>query len=349
MGDALVAQAVDKLGSALAILDADGTVVCATDAWTQLDVSGTVPAAATVDGAYLPACETIADESTATAAREAFGALLTGERERAEIEYDRPRAEALPRRFRLRGRRFTADDGVYVVVEHTEQTEAVRTERELEHYRGTLADLATVVSHDIRSPLTAALSWSELLGAEAETDTEKLDRIVSGLERTNAIADDAVTLARKTAVDEVEPVEVGRVAKHVWEHIDSTGFKLAVEDTVPVLADERALKTLLEHLLRNAVQHSTDGGGNGEREERTVEVGPLTDGFYVEDEGKGIDEDVRDNLFEVGVTTSPGDGSTGIGLAVVTRAAEAHGWTVDIADTGTGSARFEITGVSKPS
>jgi signal transduction histidine kinase len=347
MRDALVRKGVDRLDTALALLDAEGTVVYTSGPWERLDVPGTVPGAATVGEPYLPACEEVVDDSGVERVREAFAALLAGKRESAEVGYSLPRATALPRRFRLRGRRVTDDEGAHVVVEHAERTDEFWTEHERDHYRDTLADLATVVSHDIRSPLTAALSWAELLGADPETDTDKLDRIVSGVERTNAIADTAVTLARRTDVETVEPVEVGQAAARVWDHIDSGGADLAVEAVEPVLADERTVEVLLEHLLRNAVQHGTRDEETGPSE-LTVSVGPVAGGFYVADDGAGIEEGVRDNLLEVGVTTSPAEANTGIGLAIVERAVEAHGWTVEVADTGPGGTRFEITGVRRP-
>jgi len=346
MRDALVRRGVDRLGAVLAILDADGTVVHTSEGWEHLDVAGTVPAAAAVGEPYLPVWDTI-DGQSAGRAREAFAALLAGERERVEVEYSLPRADALPRRFRLQGRRFTDDEGTYVVVEQTERTDEFRTEREQEYYRNTLADVATVVAHDIRSPLTAALSWAELLGADPATDTDKLDRVVSGLERSNAIADTAVTLARETVVEKVEPVAVGEVAARVWGRIDSADADLVVDEGEPILADEHTVEVLLEHLFRNAVKYGTRESET-DPGELTVSVGPLGDGFYVEDNGAGIDEGVRDNLFEIGVTTGSASNNTGIGLAIVSRVAEAHGWTVDTADVGAGGARFEITGVRRP-
>ena len=347
MRDALVRKGIDRLDTALAILDAEGTVVYTSESWERLDVPGTVPRAAAVDEPYLPACDEILDSSGVERVREAFAALLAGERESVEVGYSLARAAALPRRFRLQGRRITDDDGAYVAVEHTERTDEFRTERERDHYRDTLDDVATVVAHDIRSPLTAALSWTELLGADPETDTDKLDRVVSGLERTNAIADTAVTLARKTAVETVEPVEVGRAAARVWNRIDSNGANLAIEAVEPVLADERTVEVLLAHLLRNAVQHGTRDEET-DPAELTVGVGPLAGGFYVEDDGAGIEEGVRDNLLDVGVTTGSAETNTGIGLAIVERAVEAHGWTVEVANTGPGGTRFEITGVCRP-
>jgi signal transduction histidine kinase len=91
----------------------------------------------------------------------------------------------------------------------------------------------------------------------------------------------------------------------------------------------------LENLFRNAIEH----GG----EDVTIRVGGLSDGFYVEDDGPGIPEDARDEVFEVGYSTSPN--GTGFGLNIVKEIVEAHGWEIGVTAGMDGGARFEITGV----
>ena len=72
----------------------------------------------------------------------------------------------------------------------------------------------------------------------------------------------------------------------------------------------------------------------------TVQVERLADGgFAVADDGPGIPADDRDRVFESGYTT--GDG-TGLGLAIVKTIAEAHGWTVSVAESDAGGARFVV-------
>ena len=66
-------------------------------------------------------------------------------------------------------------------------------------------------------------------------------------------------------------------------------------------------------------------------------------GFYVEDDGSGISESDRDAVFEHGYTTGA-DGS-GFGLTIVRDIVEAHGWDVHVCESGSGGARFEITGL----
>jgi len=344
MRDALLGRVVDRLDLPLAVLDDGGTVVYTNDSWESLDATGTVPGAVTVGESCLLACEAIADETVTGRARESFEAVLTGDIDSTRVSYTTPGPATLGRRFHLRARRFETPDGEYILVEHPEVTDEYQVSRERDHYEQTLTDVASVISHDIRSPITAALSWAELLDTDPDINSEQVGRVTSALERMNAMADSTVTLARETGVDDVAPVELGRVAERLWMDIDTAG-ELIVEESDQVLADEHSLEALLEQLLRNAVQHGTRADGGVDVDDLTVRVGLFADGFYIEDSGAGIEDDLRDNLFEPGVTTGAAQNHTGIGLTIVERAAEAHGWEVTAGEGGDSGARFEITGV----
>ena len=96
---------------------------------------------------------------------------------------------------------------------------------------------------------------------------------------------------------------------------------------------------MFENLFGNAVEH----GGPGV----TITVGDLdSGGFYVEDDGEGISEGIRDRVFEGGFSTA--DDGTGFGLSIVREIAEAHGWTVRLAEDSAKGARFEFTGTTQP-
>ena len=118
----------------------------------------------------------------------------------------------------------------------------------------------------------------------------------------------------------------------VIERPDAT-VKLDTQQTVR--ADRTRLQQLLENLLRNAIEH----GGRGV----TITVGELDDGFYVEDDGSGISEDERDDVFEAGYTTA--EDGTGFGLSIVKQVTDAHEWDIRATDSSDGGARFEITDV----
>ncbi|RDZ45612.1 sensor histidine kinase [Haloferax sp. Atlit-10N] len=92
--------------------------------------------------------------------------------------------------------------------------------------------------------------------------------------------------------------------------------------------------------VRRPVPDATDGGTPGVN----VRVGPLDDGFFVEDDGPGIPPEERERIFESGYSTD--SRGTGLGLAIVSGVADAHGWEVTATDGENGGARFEFRNVS---
>jgi signal transduction histidine kinase len=92
----------------------------------------------------------------------------------------------------------------------------------------------------------------------------------------------------------------------------------------------------------SAAHGQPSGATNGHADSGvTVTVGDLPDGFYVADDGPGIPESERSDVFEAGYSTA--DDGTGFGLDIVREIVEAHGWTVTVAESDDGGARFEIT------
>ncbi|MFA9515601.1 ATP-binding protein [Halopenitus sp. H-Gu1] len=63
-----------------------------------------------------------------------------------------------------------------------------------------------------------------------------------------------------------------------------------------------------------------------------------------EDDGSGIADTDRENVFDAGFSTE--DDGTGFGLSTVKRIVTAHGWEIGITDGSAGGARFTITGVA---
>ncbi|PSQ45391.1 histidine kinase [Halobacteriales archaeon SW_6_65_15] len=88
----------------------------------------------------------------------------------------------------------------------------------------------------------------------------------------------------------------------------------------------------------SAADLKTDGGDGV-----TVRVGDLPSGFYVEDDGSGISEAVRETVFEAGYSTD--SKGVGLGLTFVAQLVETYGWEYDVTESEAGGARFEFRGV----
>jgi PAS domain S-box-containing protein len=197
-----------------------------------------------------------------------------------------------------------------------------------------LDDFASVVSHDLRSPLNLARGRLEL--AREERDGEHLAGIDRGLSRIESLTDDLLRLARQgKRVDEPTAVDFRSVVEDCWGTLQSDRASLRIETRRTVMADRSRLRQLVENLLRNAVDH---GGPDV-----AVTVGDVESGFYVADDGPGVPPEERDDVFTSGYSTR--QEGTGLGLSIVREIATAHGWTVDVVESARGGARFEVTGI----
>jgi len=213
-------------------------------------------------------------------------------------------------------------------------TERTERRQELERQKERLEEFASVVSHDLRNPLRVAEGRLEL--AQTECDSPHLDDVADAIDRSQALIEDVLTLAREGEdVSEVEPVELADVAESSWQTVEASHATLETHATQTLHADESRLKQLFENLYRNAIEHGGD--------DVTVSVGPMDGGFYVADTGPGIPEDDREEVFEPGYSTN--EEGTGFGLRIVEQVADAHGWEVTVTESEQGGARFEITGV----
>jgi len=207
-------------------------------------------------------------------------------------------------------------------------------ERELRRQNRRLDAFASVVSHDLRNPLNVAEGNVELL--REECDSDRIDTIEQSLTRMSELIDDLLQLSRVgDDTESMESVSLAELPNNCWQSVETGDATLHVEASCTIQADPSRLSQLFENLIRNAVEHTN--------QDVTVTVGELEGGFYIEDDGSGIPEDSRDDVFEAGHTTT--DEGTGFGLSIVKEVAEAHGWEVSIAEGSEGGARFEITNV----
>ncbi len=229
-----------------------------------------------------------------------------------------------------------ADDYSRVYVTGTDITERKERERRIRRQNERLDEFTSVVSHDLRNPLNIAVSRLEL--ASGECDSPHLDGVAAAHDRMERLIDDLLTFARagSEALD-VEPVALPRLLNACWGGLPTDGASLAVGTDRTIRADRDRLRQLFENLLTNAVEHAGP--------DVSITVGDLGDGggFYVADDGPGIDPEDRETVFEAGHSTA-GTG-TGFGLGIVAEVAEAHGWDVAVTDAAGGGARFEVSGV----
>lgn len=211
-------------------------------------------------------------------------------------------------------------------------TELKEQRRELQRQNERLENFGRTVAHDLRNPLNVMDAQLDM--ARTTDDPEEAHaQMQEAVDRMEELIEELLALAKQgKSVLDPEPASLEEVARTAWNNVDTQIMGLVVDGDVTLEMDASRVQELLANLFRNAREHA---GADA-----TVRVGPLEDGFYLEDDGPGISPEVRDDVLKSGFTTS--EAGTGFGLTIVSQIAEAHDWSVEIAAGTDGGARFEF-------
>lgn len=250
--------------------------------------------------------------------------------------------DLLDRRGRLRGR-FGGSSRADEIGDLARALEGLTARIAAHQYA--LEAFASDVSHELKNPLAAIRSATELL-AEIEDpkdrerfvalvlqEVARMERLLSGMREIGEIDAHLETEA-------AAPVDLSAL---LAEHA-RTGIELrSPAHPVFVNASPERLSQVFENLLDNARSFSPPGG--------TVTVAlDARDGIatvQIEDQGPGIPETHLGKIFDRFFTYRPGepharDGHTGLGLAIAKAIVEGYGGTVTAENRPEGGARFEV-------
>jgi signal transduction histidine kinase len=219
-------------------------------------------------------------------------------------------------------------------------------------------DFLAVVSHELRTPLTAIAGFAETLRSDAASLSaddvaavgDRIGRAGRRLERLIVDLLDISQLERAQLAVNLVQVPPNTLAAVVLDAIDSMGVsghtvRLDVADGLPpVLADERRVRQVVEHLLDNARKFSPAAS------EIVVSLAPEEDGAHVAvsvtDQGPGIPAEMQPRVFErffqVESPSTRSAGGLGVGLYLVRRLCDLMNASVDIDSAAGEGTRFTV-------
>jgi len=202
--------------------------------------------------------------------------------------------------------------------------------------------LSASIAHEIRNPLAAISGSVQLLSEDTGVDQEGkrlMQIVVKEADRLSRLLSNFLSYARPKT-PELHDVNVSLLLDDVLKMTNNDSRFAALEfcckypPEIVKRVDRDQIKQAIWDLLINAVE-ATSGRG-------TIWIGlhPQDGSLYVEDDGPGIPEDIRDRAFEPFFTTKTT--GTGMGLATVYSIIEAHHGSIEILEGARGGAHFRI-------
>ncbi|HVK70084.1 MAG TPA: ATP-binding protein [Polyangium sp.] len=196
-----------------------------------------------------------------------------------------------------------------------------------------LGRLAAGLAHEIRNPLGSIVASIELLrtGGSLGPEDDSLCAIIEReTTRLNDLVTDMLDVSRPRAPSKA-PMDLAVTARDVVMLAGKSGrgrdvpLRYVGPDSLEIEADTAQMRQVVWNLLRNAIQASSAGAEVIVRVE--ADAGGAV-GLAVEDRGVGIPPEARERLFDAFFTTR--SQGMGIGLAVVKRILDDHGFVIEV-------------------
>ena len=193
-------------------------------------------------------------------------------------------------------------------------------------------------SHELKTPLTTIVGYSELLSNSLITDKKEqkkaLDVITSESKRMRTVIDDMLSLATLENDEKPNPLTPLNAKRAVEDVVSSLSLiakekKITIETnledvTLNILPTD--FDRLVRNLVSNAIFYNHEGGH--------VILRLNSFSFSCEDDGIGIDEKYQQRIFErffrVDKSRSRKDGGTGLGLAIVKHICLNHNYRIQL-------------------
>jgi len=215
----------------------------------------------------------------------------------------------------------------------TDLTETRQLQSRLSHMQrlSTLGKMMATLAHQIRTPLSAALLYAQNLAnprATMQVQQQFQQKLLSRLHDLEQQVSDMLLFARSGSAEQVAVFPLSQLCEQLQNSIEAlllqhnVQFTIECDDMSPQLVgNQNALCGALQNLIQNSIQAA------GAMAKITLRLAVSTDlpgmlSVRVSDNGPGVPEALRHNLFEPFVTgRSQG---TGLGLAVVQAVAHSH-------------------------
>jgi signal transduction histidine kinase len=231
----------------------------------------------------------------------------------------------------------------------------ITAQRRAEEERGAareamaLAEITTILAHEIRNPLASLELFAELIENDGDRREQWISNLRVGIRTLSGTVNNVLTF-HGTGSLKLAPVSLSALIGSAVQFVQPLAHQSAVSlewlvdhRKNPVMGNESALQQVVLNLISNAIRHTPAGGrvAVSLRTEHGTAKGENQVIVEFSDTGCGIRPDQMEHIFEPGFSGS-GD-TSGLGLAVCARIMKQHGGQICVANRIHCGARFALS------
>jgi two-component system sensor histidine kinase FlrB len=227
-------------------------------------------------------------------------------------------------------------------------------EREVGRKAMALAEITTMLAHEIRNPLASLELFAGLIEMDTEHAGEWISNLRAGIRSLSATVNNVLSFHGSGSVSLV-PISLAKVVSSAIRFAQPLADQAAISfcwtilcDDFSVMGNESAVQQVILNLLSNALRHTQSNGvvtvtlnegiqtiSEGEpMEPREMAI------IQVSDTGCGIRQDQIEQIFTAGFSGS--NDHTGLGLAVCAQIMKQHGGCISVSNDFPSGARFTL-------
>jgi two-component system sensor histidine kinase FlrB len=219
-------------------------------------------------------------------------------------------------------------------------------EREAARRATVLAEISTILAHEIRNPLASMELFAGLIEQDLGGSSQWISHLRAGIRRLSGTVNNVLSLndqnkSRLVPVDLAACVQSGLVfVQPIAEQAGLLLSFLAAADTPSIQGNEDAIHQIILNVVCNAIRHTDAGGRVAVTTRRVTRDGANRAMVEIEDSGCGIPESVIAHIFEAGFSAN---GETpGLGLAVSKRLMSQHGGEIRVSSRINEGSTFQL-------
>jgi len=225
-------------------------------------------------------------------------------------------------------------------------------EREAARSAMALAEISTILAHEIRNPLASMELFAGLIAEDPEQTTQWVSNLRAGIRLLSGTVNNVLSIhcggsshlvsmnltsCMRSGVEFVQPI-----AEQASVSLSFVGAEESLTSLtgLTIQGNENGLRQIILNLVCNAIRHTPAGGKIVVSVERTRRAGKMGALVKITDTGCGIPAHMLEHLFEAGFSA---DGNTpGLGLAVCKRLMMQHGGEIRVSSRVNHGSTFEL-------